>query len=193
MCMVAAVGLPYADLLRASHSQSQRDCSNWSANILWDCMRGQQIVYSVPQPKAVNKCVLPSVCTLFTVTVWSCGLKQQLGVTVWSYGLELQFAVMITVWSNKQHRTASCAQRQRSPVSQQLLQRLDFFLSCEEHQDVACLLLQMDLQNSGECSVQVAVLWQASVHKLHGMLPTLYTQSVICRHADATTLVGVIV
>jgi len=70
-------------------------------------MRGQLTVYSVPQPRAVNKCVLASVFMLFTVTVWT-------------YGLELRFGV--TLWSNMQHMTATRVRQQRSPVSQQLLQ-----------------------------------------------------------------------
>jgi hypothetical protein len=76
-------------------------------------MRGQQIVNSVTQPKAVNKCVLAFVCMLLTVTgsTWQQAVRGGKG----------------------------------SPVSQQLLQWLDFFLSCEEHQDVACLLFQVDL------------------------------------------------
>ena len=79
----------------------------------WNFMRGQQIVNSLTQSKAVNKCVLASVCMLFTLTVWTYGLELQFGITVWSYGLQLRFGVVVTVWSNGQHMTASCAQRQR--------------------------------------------------------------------------------
>jgi len=48
-------------------------------------MHSQQIVYSVPESIAVNKCVLATVCMLFTITAWVYGLELQSGVTVCSY------------------------------------------------------------------------------------------------------------